>query len=100
MRFDVTPTRLTRLIIDDQELELAELQNVMQRIQGAVGHVVPRSHQSYVGDALLNLAIEHKLHDKGMQHTTSFLIRVVDSVLENDSPRDARCEAEERANHR
>lgn len=72
MRFDAPSACLTRLIIDDdRELELAELQTVKERIEGAVRYVVPPSHRSYVGDALLHLAVERTLQDGAVPCTSS-----------------------------
>jgi hypothetical protein len=85
MRYDSTSACLTRLVIDDdQELELSELQSVRQRIQSAVQYVVPRSHRAYVGDALLNLALDRLVSEQGPQHTATVLIHLADSALDNE----------------
>lgn len=87
MRSNNSSACLTRLVVDgDQDIQVAELQSVMNRIQSAVRHVVPRSHEAYVGNALLNLAVSHMVSETGAQRTATILIRLVDLVLERDEP--------------
>lgn len=78
---------LTRVVVDgDQDIQVAELQSVMDRIQGAMRYVVPRSHQAYIGNALLNLAVSRMVGETGAQRTATMLIRLADTVLERDEP--------------
>lgn len=75
---------ITRVIVDgDRDLELAELQSVMQRIQQSLPHL-PASQCGYIGNALLNLAVCHMLRDTNDQHTATKLLRVADAVLEQE----------------
>lgn len=81
------PTCLTRVVVDgDQDGEVAELQSVMERIESALRYVVPRSHQAYIGNALLNLAVSRMVREAGVQRTATMLIRLVDTVLEGSEP--------------
>lgn len=87
MRSSASSVCLTRVIVDGQPgIELAALQDIVERIQSAVQYVVPRSHQHYIGAALLQLAVARLLGEAGAQHTAMTLIRLVDSVLETDAP--------------
>jgi hypothetical protein len=87
VRSDDSSACLTRFVVDShQDIEVAELQGVMERIQSAVRYVVPRSHQAYVGNALLNLAVSRMLRETDAQRTATMLIRLVDSVLERGEP--------------
>lgn len=75
---------ITRVIVDgDRDLELAELQSVMQRIQQSLPHL-PASQCGYIGNALLNLAVCRMLRDTNDQHTATKLLRVADAVLEQE----------------
>jgi hypothetical protein len=48
---------LTRVMTDDDRgVEIAQLQSVMQRIQGALRDV-PLAQREYIANALLNLAV-------------------------------------------
>jgi hypothetical protein len=48
---------LTRIMTDDDRgVEIAQLQSVMQRIQGALRDV-PLAQREYIANALLNLAV-------------------------------------------
>ena len=48
---------LTRVMTDDDSaVEIAQLQSVMQRIQGALRDV-PLAQREYIANALLNLAV-------------------------------------------
>jgi len=57
MRSMLPPVCLTRVVVDDQyEIEVAQLQVAMQRIQAALGDV-PAAQREYIANALLNLAV-------------------------------------------
>lgn len=48
---------LTRVMTDDDRgVEVAELQSVLQRIQGSLSDV-PEAHREYLANALLDLAV-------------------------------------------
>ena len=47
---------LTRVIVDDAGVEVAQLQAVMQRIQASL-RSIPAGQREYVANALLNLAV-------------------------------------------
>jgi hypothetical protein len=47
---------LTRVVVDDEGLEVAHLQDAMQRIQQAL-QTIPSEQRSAVANALLKLAI-------------------------------------------
>lgn len=79
--------RSNELIVESHpDAEVAELQGVMDRIQAAIRYAVPRSHQPYVGNALLNLAVSRIVSETGAQAAATLLIRLVDSVLEHGEP--------------
>lgn len=81
-------TCITRVIVDgDHDLELAELQAVMQRIQHSISHL-PASQCSYIGNALLNLAICRMLRETDDQRTATKLLRLADAVLEQEQVRE------------
>lgn len=74
----------TRVVIDgDQDIELAELKLVMQRIDAALTHLATPVHRRYLSTALLNLAVCHLLRERGVQNTATTLIRLIDAVLEH-----------------
>jgi hypothetical protein len=68
------------------DVELADLQQVMQRIQSALRHLVPPAQHAYLGNALLNLAVCHLLREIGAPRTASILIRLADTVVEHPAP--------------
>jgi hypothetical protein len=87
MRSNAVSSCIARVVVDGHPAaELAEVQFVMQRIQSAMRDLVPSAQQSYIGNALLNLAVGHLLRETGAQRTATILIRLVDAVVENDEP--------------
>ena len=77
---------ITRVVVDGHEdLELAELQSVMHQIQIALSHI-PSAQRTYIGNALLNLAVCRMLRDTNPARTATVLARLVDSVLERSAP--------------
>lgn len=73
---------LTRMVVDDdQELEVAQLQSVMHRIQNALSHV-PVTQREYIANALLNLAVARMLKEDGASHTAGILARLGSVVSE------------------
>lgn len=86
MRLNTSSSCITRVIVDGhEEVELAELRLIMQRIQNSLRQLVPPAQQAYVGTALLNLAICRMIRDAGTQRAATILIRLIDSVLEQES---------------
>jgi hypothetical protein len=76
----------TRVVVDGAEdLEIAELQSVMQRIRQSLRHI-PEAQRVYVGNALLNLAVCRTIAEAGSERTATILIRLVDAVLEHEQP--------------
>jgi hypothetical protein len=77
---------ITRIIDGDQhDLHLAQLQFVMQRIQDALRDVPP-AERLYLGNALLNLAVNRILCDEGSQRTASILLRLSGVVETSGKP--------------
>jgi hypothetical protein len=71
---------ITRIVDGDQHnLQLAQLQVVMERIQAALRDV-PSAERIYLGNALLNLAVNRILCEEGSQRTASILMRLSDEV--------------------
>ena len=59
---------ITRVVVDGSaDLELVELQSVMQRIQQSL-HDIPSAQSTYIGNALLNLAVCRMVQDTGVQN--------------------------------
>lgn len=57
MRSMLPPGCLTRVVVDDEyQIEVAQLQVAMQRIQAALDGVPP-AQREYIANALLNLAV-------------------------------------------
>ncbi len=80
---------ITRVVDgDDHDVQLAQLQTVMQRIQAALGNV-PTAERMYIGNALLNLAVHRILGDESPQRTASILMRLSDVVHVSPPPPDA-----------
>lgn len=48
--------RLTRVVVDDDGVEVAQLQCVMRRIQQSL-HAIPGEQREYVASALLAVAV-------------------------------------------
>ena len=81
--------RITRVVDgDDHDVQLAQLQVVMQRIQTALRDI-PSADRIYLGNALLNLAVNRILCEEGSQRTASILIRLSDAVHLHPTPPDA-----------
>jgi len=99
MRSNESSTRLGQFLEGHPDVEVAELQSVMDRIQSAIRYVVPRSHQPYVGNALLNLAVSRMVSETGAQATATMLIRLVDSVVEHGEPPPAEAAIDLTAKH-
>lgn len=69
MRSNASSSCITRVVVDgQQEVELAELQLVMQRIQGVLHHLVPLAQRIYLGNALLDLAVHCMLRETDLEH--------------------------------
>ncbi len=99
MRSNALPS-ITRVVVDGHPVaELAELQLVMQRIQSALRDLVPAAQQTYVGNALLNLAVSRMLRETGAQRTATILIRLIDTFLENAEPPSPEAAINLTANH-
>lgn len=61
--------------------DVAELLGVMEHIQAALRSLPPTLH-CYVGNALLNLAVDHMVDDLGTERAATTLIRLVDCIVE------------------
>ena len=73
---------LTRVVVDDDlDIEIAQLQSVMQRIQDALRRV-PVTQREYIANALLNLAVAQMLKEEGAMHTAGILARLGSVVSE------------------
>lgn len=84
MRSNEVSACFTRVVVDgDRDIELAELQFVMQRIQQSLQHF-PAAQRAHLGNALLNLAISRMLSETGTQCSPTSLTRLVDVVLQQD----------------
>jgi hypothetical protein len=70
---------LTRVMVDDDGLVVAELQSVMQRIQNSL-RSIPIEQREYVANALLNLAVSRMVREEGAARTSSMLMRLGDVV--------------------
>lgn len=80
MRDADSQCRITRVVDgDDHELQLAELQAVMQRIRAALQDI-PVGQRTYVGNALLNLAVSRILGE-GSSHCTATLLKHLSDAL-------------------
>jgi hypothetical protein len=78
--------RITRVVDgDDHDVQLAQLQLVMQRIQTALRNV-PAAERIYLGNALLNLAVQKILCAEGTQRTATILLRLSDAVHARATP--------------
>jgi hypothetical protein len=78
--------RITRVVDGDHhDVQLAQLQVVMQRIQTALCNV-PASERVYLGNALLNLAVQKILCAEGSERTVNILMRMSDAVNAQASP--------------
>jgi len=76
---------LTRVMVDgDHDIEVAQLQSVMHRIQDALCHV-PVTQREYIANALLNLAVARMLREDGAIHTAGILARLGSVVSEGRS---------------
>lgn len=67
------------------DLHLGQLQAVMQRIQMALRDV-PIAERIYLGNALLNLAVNRILCEEGSQRTASILMRLSEAVNTDQPP--------------
>ena len=70
---------LTRVIVDDDGVEVAHLQSVMHRIQHSLRDI-PFDEREYVANALLNLAVSRMVKEEGSARTLSILQRIGDVV--------------------
>lgn len=78
--------RITRVVDgDDHDVQLAQLQVVMRRIQTALSNF-PASERIYLGNALLNLAVQKILCAEGSQRTATILMRLSDVVNTQVTP--------------
>lgn len=72
--------RITRVVDgDDHDVQLAQLQLVMQRIQDSLRDV-PSAERIYLGNALLSLAVNRILCEQGSQHAATLLMRLSDAM--------------------
>ena len=79
---------LTRVMLDDNGVEIAQLQSVMQRIQSSLRDI-PLDQREYVANALLNLAVSRMVREEGAQRTSSLLWRLSDVVCSREPLPDA-----------
>ena len=70
---------LTRVMVDDTGVEVAQLQAVMHRIQQSL-RSIPAAQRDYVANALLNLAVSRMVNEEGGARTASILLRLGDVV--------------------
>ena len=70
---------LTRVVVDDSGVEIAQLQQVMHRIQESL-YEIPHDQRGYVANALLNLAVARMVKEEGQARTMSILLRLGDVV--------------------
>lgn len=70
---------LTRVMVDDEGVEVAQLQAVMHRIQQSL-RSIPDEQREYVANALLNLAVSRMVKEEGSARTMSILLRLGDVV--------------------
>jgi hypothetical protein len=70
---------LTRVMVGDASVEVAQLQAVMQRIQQSL-RSIPAEQREYVANALLNLAVSRMVNEEGGARTVSILLRLGDVV--------------------
>lgn len=82
--------RITRVVDgEDHEVQLAQLQAVMHRIQGALrtlSYEMPAAQRTYIGNALLNLAVTRILGEEGSHRTATLLMRLSDVVHAHPMP--------------
>jgi hypothetical protein len=74
---------LTRVMVDDEGVEIAQLQSVMHRIQQSL-RSIPDEQREYVANALLNLAVSRMVKEEGSARTMSILLRLGDVVASTD----------------
>ena len=74
---------LTRVMIDDDGVEIAHLQSVMRRIQHSLRDI-PFEQREYIANALLNLAVSTMVREEGGARTLSILQRIGDVVDGSD----------------
>ena len=74
---------LTRVMVDDDGVEIAQLQSVMQRIQRSL-FGIPTEQREFVANALLNLAVSRMVKEEGSARTMSILMRLGDVVSSAD----------------
>jgi hypothetical protein len=75
---------LTRVVSDECDLQVTRIQNVMQRIEGALANIPP-THRHYVANALLNLAVNRMTQQEGASQTSAILMRLGDYVSSGQS---------------
>lgn len=86
---DDSQCRITRVVDgDDHDVQLAQLQVVMQRIQTALCNI-PAAERIYLGNALLNLAVRKILCAEGSQQTTGMLLRLSNAMHEHATSTEA-----------
>lgn len=82
---------ITRVVDGNgHDLQLAQMQTIMQRIQTALCDI-PTAERTYLGNALLNLAVNRILCEEGSQRTASILMRLSDAVQTASEPGTAAC---------
>jgi hypothetical protein len=83
MRDSNSRFRITRVVVDgDHDVELAQVQAVMLRIQLALRDL-PAAERAYIGNALLNMAIGRILGEEGSERTATLLMRLSDAAQVN-----------------
>ena len=55
---------LTRVVVDDDDVQIAQLQHVMHRIQESLCKI-PHEQRDYVANALLSLAVGRLMKEEG-----------------------------------
>jgi hypothetical protein len=61
---------LTRVVVDDRNIEIAQLQAAVHRIQEALPNV-PATQREYIANALLNLAVSKILKKRAGAQTVA-----------------------------
>lgn len=90
MKFSTSSSRLTRVCIDaDVCAEVAQVHEVMRHIQCALAEV-SNPQKVYIGNALLNLAVDRLLRETGNARAATILHRLSDVVATQSSTPPAR----------
>lgn len=85
MKSVLSQRTLTRVVQDnDSELQIAQIQAVMLRIQSAL-RGIPREQREYVANALLNMAVSKLIKEEGGARTATLFLRLGDVIASNPS---------------